>query len=670
MTESTHPHTTVDGHTYFVGSTTRERISVDQRRILAGIASLVVFLGAVAGLLFVIDGPGPSTDETAVAPTVEGESFIDSGTPDGGTDLTVPAGVNETTDPAPGPGEPVDPEGEIGQPDVVPGVSSGSNGGATDSGVVPVDVGSGDNAATSPPDPCAAVLANGETLLVLPLDVQLDPGSFSSNLTVTNCGTEAVDWTAATKPSVALAHEGGNLAPGSTSDLAFTVDSGAYDPGAFTFKIKVSEPGANTYVDVQGFRPTFGSDFQINPAFTTGGPTGCEKQCIVKALLTPNLVNANVHIDVKLTVPAHLKIWVSEDPIVTNGLGNPVFPGVAPMVATSDMVETWDGTLGPLSASTDYNIIVKAIDENGKAAFQSGTFATLAPLDSPTGLDGGFGAGGCANDCITKALVGPTGDLSVMTLDTKTTVPTRLAVFVSTEEPSTAALGHPYFPGTAPVIELNDLVEARSLQLTGLEAATTYHIIVEAKDEAGNLSAEVGSFQTNDHPTRSVRITMHKIHVLEDGDPSWKNRGEISFAWAVGDDQVGQLGERKLADGEWLDVPESISTYTLHDVAQGDFLPAIYVSGSERDADLNPEYCSMGTGAATTPGSSGACDTRWNVAQSGFVTLASLQNLEPCVAHHSDFQFSDLSCMKLTTVNQPGDQWAEFEVIVSLEILD
>lgn len=644
---------TEGGNTYFTDRLASS-IDFDQRRVLAAVAALALFLGAIAGVLFILEGPSP--DLEAAGPEV---GAVDE------TNTTAVENINDATaNEADGP---IDPEGELPAPTDVMGVNTGSAGGSSGGSIEPVDVGTGAGA-TSPADECAAVLAEGENLLVRPLDLQLDSGRLDSELTITNCGDEAVDWTALTKPFVTLGNDSGNLAPGSTSVLSFDIDSGAYEPGAFEFKIKVSEPGSNTYVDIAGWRPTFGSEQQIEPVFTSGGATGCEKQCIVKAWLTPNLVNANVNLDVALTVPAHLKVWVSEGSIVTNGLGNPVFPGVAPVVNTSDVVETWAGTLGPLSHDTDYNIIVKAIDENGKASFQSGSFTTRSPLDNPGDYNAGDGVGGCNNQCITQALVTTTSNVSVMTLDTITNVPTQLAVFVSTDEPSTAALGWPYFPGEPPVIETNTLTMQHSFELGTLAPATTYYLIVEATDEHGNQAVQSGSFETEPLLSQSVRITLHKIHVREDGDPSWHNRGELSFTWQVDGDEVAYMGERKIDDGDWLDVPDALASYTLHDVPRGGFLPMIHVIGSERDADLRTEFCS--SVVSTIPGSNGDCDNRWNVASSGFMTLDSIEGLESCAAFHSSFQFSDLSCIQLTTVNQPGDQWAEFDVIVSVEILD
>jgi hypothetical protein len=121
----------------------------------------------------------------------------------------------------------------------------------------------------------------------------------SSALTITNCSAAPVDWTAATVPSVALTNAAGNLDPGSSSKLGFTIDSGAHQPGAVTFKIKVSEPGHNHYVDVHAFRELVGSDFASDLGLSAGeGAGGCANQCIVSGKLTGNYSSPNVSLDV------------------------------------------------------------------------------------------------------------------------------------------------------------------------------------------------------------------------------------------------------------------------------------------------------------------------------------------------------------------------------------
>ena len=137
------------------------------------------------------------------------------------------------------------------------------------------------------------------TSLTAALLVGPDPGmlngDLSSSLTITNCGDEHVDLTAATIPTVALSNAEGNLGPGSSSELAFDIDASAYEPGAIQFKVKVSEPGVNHYIDVYAFRQTLGGDVVAEVGLTAGEGTGrCTLQCITTTWLTGNATTPNV----------------------------------------------------------------------------------------------------------------------------------------------------------------------------------------------------------------------------------------------------------------------------------------------------------------------------------------------------------------------------------------
>ena len=101
--------------------------------------------------------------------------------------------------------------------------------------------------------------------------------------------------------------------PGETAELDFTIDKDAWDPGAIDFKIKVSEPGHNHYVDVHALppadrrrprRPTSGS-----PAARV--PAGARYQCIVSAVLKPNLSTPNIGLDITTNTPRTIRTYVS-----------------------------------------------------------------------------------------------------------------------------------------------------------------------------------------------------------------------------------------------------------------------------------------------------------------------------------------------------------------------
>lgn len=507
---------------------------------------------------------------------------------------------------------------------------------------------------------CGKVLATGASLLVTPDPAILEPGDLSDALTIHNCAGDDVDWTAQTVPTVALDTSASTLAAGTTTQLGYTIEADAYAPGAVEFKIKVSEPGHNNYVDVYAFRPLLGQDVVAGNGTLSAGVEhgGCANSCITKAWLTPNATTSNLAFEVRTDTPASIEVWVGTQPPSGNG---------APMDTSPAGATQWNTVLKPLQAAKTYHLLLRATDEHGNVDERTHSFVAPSPVDTADDLAPIEPK--CHAQCISQAMLTPGDDFAVQHLDVTSTTPARFQVWVSTAPP-TDDNGVPTFDDPD-ITEISGLEYHDSWQvdLTPLEGSTTYHIIVRAEDTDGTVAHRVGTFDTAAAPTFDVLVTFQHLKVTHDGDSSWKNRGELSFAWAVGDDTFGSRGEAKMHSGDGFTFPRASSSYLLTGLTADDFLPNIRVSGSERDADGKVEFCTMGTGAFAEAGRNDSCDAKWNVASSGLVTLGSIDSMARC----SEFGIAEPTgsdgCMLLTTTNE-GDDYARFEVVVSLHIAE
>ena len=511
---------------------------------------------------------------------------------------------------------------------------------------------------------CQDVLAAGDALLVTPDPAVLPSGVMSSALLVTNCSDAAVDWTAQTIPNVTLAHAAGNLSPGSSSELGFTIDGSAYEPGAVTFKIKVSEPGRNHYIDVQAFRELVGSDLVGNFGLTAGPQAGgCANQCITSALLSTVFNSPNVNLEVRTNTPAALAVWVSTSaPLVINNV--PMFPGVGAMATSGGMITSWTIGLSPLSPATHYHIIVRATDANGSRSYRSGEFTTTTPVEQPGDLlDLGNGPG-CFVQCITTALVSPEGDATALHVETHTSA--ILDVYVSETAPQEGPGGIPTFGGVAPIATTDGLdVESWDVILPGLRPDTAYHIIVRASDLFGGRSYRAGTFHTAPGPQYIVRF--EQIHVQGDGDDGGWNRGELSFRWGFGDYTMGGRSEEKISSNTTIHLGSENTGFIVED--DGGDLPELYLSGAERDPDGLSEFCTAGTGVAHEPHYIASCDVKINVAASGSVSFDSLDSRARCSIYGID-ELADEACLMFESVTGLGGDYATFWVVASVERID
>jgi hypothetical protein len=508
---------------------------------------------------------------------------------------------------------------------------------------------------------CEGVLAAGDALLITPDPLVLPSGQLSGAITITNCDDEAVDWTAQVNPKVTLAHSGGNLLPGSSTLLAFTIDGSAYEPGAIEFKVKVMEPGNSEYVDVSAFRNLVGADMVADVGLTAGPQAGgCANQCITSAQLTSVFNSPDVNLDVRTNVPAQLWVWVStEAPL---DVGFPLFMGVPPAGQSLVFRTAWTTGIGGLEADTTYHIVVRAIDGNGNRSYRQGTFHTATPVEQPGDLlDVGEGAA-CWVQCITEAVVTPDSLSADLHVETHTSA--ILDAYVSVDAPSEGPGGIPTFPGLSANATTDGLdVTSWDATLTGLLPDTTYHVVVRATDLHGGRSYRAGTFRTD--PGDQYLVRIEQIRIVGDGDDGGSNRGELSFRWGTDTITLGGRGEQKIASESTVHLDDHNGVVAVDD---GGDLPELVVAAAERDADGLNEFCAAGSGVVREPEYMAGCDLKINVATSTPVGFDSLDDRLRC-SHYGIDERPDAACFIFESVQGLGGDYASFWVVASVELV-
>ena len=550
------------------------------------------------------------------------------------------------------------------QPAPEPGEQPAAPPAAGDEGDAPVDLPSdGQSQPTS--SACDELPDDGSSLVVGPDPLVLDQGDLTGSLFIVNCGDTDIDWTAKTKPSVSLDDDSANLLAGGFAKLDFTIDADAWEPGAVGFKIKVSETGFNHYVDIHAFRQLVGKDIVAGGGNLTAGPGagGCANQCITSALLQPNFTSPDLGLDITTNTPARIRTWVStQAPVITDDV--PSFPGVGPIDGSPLGVTEHRAMLSPLSAGTDYHIIVSATDEYNHTSYRIGEFTTITPVENPSDFKIPGDPPGCSADCITKAQITSGADFSVKHLSIASHTAAQFQVFVSTQAP-TWSNGVPSFADTD-VWQPSGLefVTNWATDLEGLDASTNYHIIVRATDAYGHVDYRTGQFTTAAAPTYDVVFTNLGVDVQYDGDKG-ANRGELNLGWRVGDDHVANTGEHKVSSGDWVNFKRPDSTYVAYGIT--DWLPTVIVAGTERDPDAKTEFCSMGTGTPMEDGSNSKCDVVWSTTGSGLIRLDSLSGYPTCVSLGFDEVYGDQRCLTLATGDKNGGR-PEFTAYIAVEV--
>lgn len=100
---------------------------------------------------------------------------------------------------------------------------------------------------------------------------------------------------------------------------------------------------------------------------------GCAAQCIRTAQVEAGLRAARM--TVNTNVPARLMITAARDEPLQTSLG-PSFVQPEVDIRTNEMRTEWSGELLDLVASERYNVIIRAIDANGRMSVRQGTFET------------------------------------------------------------------------------------------------------------------------------------------------------------------------------------------------------------------------------------------------------------------------------------------------------
>ena len=621
----------------------------------------LIRIGAWAMILLLALGAGVWLADRWAAPT----ATMTTGAGDAGGDSpagAAPKPIPLVEAPQQAKGQPM----KVGSQGAFPQPGGQGNGGQGNDGQQP----------EPPKNPCAGVnAADADKLIVAPDPLYLKSGATKGSLMIYNCGQQDIHWTALTKPWVSLADAAGVLAGKHEHQLGFTVDTSGLPGGAYTFKIKVSQPGHNVYVDVHGTK-LGGFAAAPSPApsvggLTNGGPTGCAAQCIVKAWLTPIHGTPNVSLEVKTTTPAKLAALVDTTAPVKNGQDHPVFgdPDVS-VHSGGAYLKKWTVTLKPLQPATKYHIVVWAGDANGGTSFRSGTLTTIKPI---TGLSAGQ-PGGCASNCVKSALLTPKPGLPGADVTVTTHVPTKLRLYADDNLPHKNVAGEPYFPGASPVASTGGAYKTQWSASLTLKHDTTYHVILKATDEQGRSQFHTGKLTTPPAPKADVGdvlVTFHKIHVSNDADDTFLNRtGELRFRFEVSGQRQSQLdtGERKVRSPEWVSLGDGDRgagrSVVIEDAP--DTLP-IRVQGLERDGN-KPGFCTVGSpmydetsGRISIP----KCyDMEWNTA-AGTVDLAELADggaLPPC------YGFAGITGDVCLLLKATGDD-PTFDVYVTIDFL-
>jgi hypothetical protein len=516
----------------------------------------------------------------------------------------------------------------------------------------------------SPPaQPCAAHDAALGALATHPDPVVLAADRGKGEFAIANCGAANVDWAAAVNPKVTLATSGATLPPGESTTVSFVIDLDAYPNGAIDFKIKVTEPGHSHYVDVHAYNSLLGGESTAGAGLSAGaGVGGCSSQCITKARLRPNLTTPNVALDLATNTKAILRVYVSPNP-PHQGPNGPVFPGLAPMATSPALTTSWTARLKPLQPSKTYHIIVTATDADGDRAHRHGSFRTVTPLTNPGGMLQPGPAPGCANQCLTSAVLTPGPSAKTKKLSVTSHTPALFQASVSTSAPTYSG-GVPSFSSTVAWANSGlQLAKSWTTTLSGLHPDTKYHIIVTGEDAQGRRSYRAGQFRTPAAASVSVDFALVSVRIDRDGDKVGK--GEVSLGWRVGDTTVATFGEKRRSDGDVVTFPTSPWSYVAAGVTE--WLPVVRVAANERDPDAKAELCTMGQGVQAAMGSNASCDLKWNVASSGLVTVGGIASLPKCTAFPSGAAFPGYRCLQLSS-KPNGDDYPSITALVAVRV--
>ena len=211
----------------------------------------------------------------------------------------------------------------------------------------------------------------------------------------------------------------------------------------------------------------------------------------------------------------------------------------------------------------------------------------------------GLGSGqGCKAQCIKSALVWSKGTSAKIRVRTDTAAFIKIRVSDKAPWPATPA---PHFYTVDASSFSGALKTDWTTTLTGLDAGTVYHIVVEAQDANGRTAFRQGTFTTL---KRNVLITFTHIKIVSDAEKG-ANRGEIEFLFRANQVWHPELhqGIRKLQSGDVLKLPGRGLQLLLPDAPRW---LELRVQGVEHD--WTTSYCSDGVPPFQSLGFDGDCN--------------------------------------------------------------
>lgn len=361
-------------------------------------------------------------------------------------------------------------------------------------------------------------------------------------------------------------------------------------------------------------------------------PKGCAEQCITKAWLSGEA--PTLALEVKTKVPAKIKVQASAQlPLKT--AGGPEFPSVAASASTGNQLKNaWTSDFGPVKAGTTYHVVAWATDKNGNVAYQQGTVTTPPPPPAKDSAAGGAlktPGEGCALQCITKAKLNPTKGSAA--LEVRTAVPARLQVRASKFAPWPTSSGPHFNVVHAGASTGHEYRSQWTADLTGLEPATKYHVVVSATDERGKTAYQQGTFSTHD-AHRRVSVSVDRIHVISDADRGKLNRGELELYFAVGDwKPYLHQNDKKVKSGRTYGLPwhggrpGTVAT-VVEDAPQHLTLKVQGVEHDKYGKGFGVAFCSQGIPPYSGSGGSFKCGDYATA-----TTTLDLDSLHPGLAH-------------------------------------
>ena len=271
---------------------------------------------------------------------------------------------------------------------------------------------------------------------------------------------------------------------------------------------------------------------------------------------------------------------------------------------------------------------------------------------------------GCSIHCITRAQAFTHDDGTTdVTVEVVTRTPATIEVYIHTSAPQLTSAGRPYFPGVSAADHtVGDLDEFFSTTLTGLEEEWTYWIIISATDEDGRREYVTGNI-TTPRIDDDVVVAFAAIDVIYDGDKG-RNKGELTFDWNLGTEEVGRNGEYHRGDGSRIDLDGQDSSRVLFDV-EG-VLPVLQVRGLETDPRGGLEFCSAGPDQGGY-GTDEDCGYAWNSTLPFEPTIDDISHMSDCDVFDIGELYDGYRCTRIaTTASHSGIP--EFSVVVAFKV--